>query len=251
MRKGKPGDLTAHLFAHDIRVPEVEANPDARIDQLVHGLVNGGEAARNGWVHAIIGQRKRIIAISEEGEENAGLGPGVGRMSRAVFGERRRRPQRRPIWVQKIWPPIFPLQLLTLICFSNIVIAVTQVAGCICSLTTEYFSRWHPPGLNHALMALAAGSWSFFMPAIYPVYSCRKSCPWMQKSCQTQPKSCRTRMEVVPDSPEVVHKNTQSGERQSLSRRKHTRASPPHLDSRVFAGLGSRVSRCRSRMFRD
>ena len=99
MGKGKPGNLTAHLFAHDIRVPEVEANPNARVDQLVHGLLNGVEAARNGWVRLIISQRERIIAISEEGEENAGLGPGMGRMTRAVFGERRRRQQRRPIWV--------------------------------------------------------------------------------------------------------------------------------------------------------
>ena len=75
MGKGKPGNLTAHLFGHDIRVPEVEANPNARVDQLVHGLLNGAEAARNGWVRRIICQRERIIAISEEGEENAGLVP--------------------------------------------------------------------------------------------------------------------------------------------------------------------------------
>ena len=58
------------------------------------------------------------------------------------------------------------------------------------------------------------------MPAIYPVNSCRKSCPWMQKSCQTQPKSCRTRMEVVPDSPEVVHKDVRSGDQQSRKSQK-------------------------------
>lgn len=69
MGKGKPGNLTAHLFRHDIRVPEVEANPNARVYQLVHGLLNGAEAARNGWTRLIIGQRERIIAISEEGEE--------------------------------------------------------------------------------------------------------------------------------------------------------------------------------------
>ena len=56
MRKGKPRDLTADPFAHDIRVPVVEADPNAGVDQLVHGLANGAEAARNGWVRLIIGQ---------------------------------------------------------------------------------------------------------------------------------------------------------------------------------------------------
>jgi hypothetical protein len=56
MRKDKLRDLTADPFAHDIRVPVVEANPNAGMDQLVHSLANGVEAACNGWVRLIIGQ---------------------------------------------------------------------------------------------------------------------------------------------------------------------------------------------------
>jgi hypothetical protein len=59
----------------------VEANPNAGVDQLVHRLADGAKAARNGWVRLIIGQRERIIAISEEGAENTSRSPGVGSMT--------------------------------------------------------------------------------------------------------------------------------------------------------------------------
>ena len=62
-------------------------------------LVENGSRDRSWEAAEALGGVRSGVTVLPFREENAGLGPGMGRMSRAVFGERRRRPQRRPIWV--------------------------------------------------------------------------------------------------------------------------------------------------------